>query len=146
MSADSTWSDDGQRREDVRVRICLPVELSARIISLADFRNTGRGGCVFSGHTITVSGGGFAVLHHEAVAIGTSFNVRLQMPDCPAPLTMKAKVVRCKLMSEGSDIPLFELGLCFTRIAESVRSRIVSHVFRVQRMAITENGRNEREE
>ena len=143
MNSESTPPDRVQRREDVRVRECLPVELSARVISLLLFRITGHEAGIISTKTITVSGGGFAILHHAAVPVGTSFNVKLHLPDCPSPLNMKAEVVRCELVNESGESPLFELGLVFTQMAEAVRSRIVSHVFRVQRFTTTESHREE---
>ncbi len=135
MIEDSTPPDDAQRREDVRICASLPVELSARVISLTQFKDRGHEASVLSCMTTSISGGGFSILHSEATRLGTSFNVSLWLPDEPRPLIMKAKVVRCDPV-EGSEVPLFELGLMFTRIAEAVRSRVVGYIFDAQRIAL----------
>jgi len=47
---------------------------------------------------------------------------------------LSAKVVRCNsLGGQGGD--LFEIGFAYARIAESVRSLIVSYVFKTQQAA-----------
>jgi PPOX class probable F420-dependent enzyme len=143
MSGDSVLPAGLQRRSDVRVRAHLPVELSARVVSLSLFRESGHGSAVFCSETDTISGGGFSIRCPTAIPIGVTFNVSLQLPDQPRPLTAKAKVVRCNaLEGEGSD-PHFEIGLTFVRIGEGSRSRIVSHVFKLQRMAQAERTPNE---
>ncbi len=142
MTGDFIQGAGIQRRADVRVRAHLPVQLSARVVSFSRFKDTGQYETVISSRTTSVSGGGFSLLHHSSVPVGTSFNVRLQLPDSPDPLTVKAKVVRCKEAEGERGNPMFEWGLAYMRIPEAVRSRIVSQVFRMQRKPMTEETRD----
>jgi len=142
MSEDSNLPSDAQRRSDVRVRARLPVELSPEVVPLPRFREAKDEVAAIESETVTISGGGFAFLHDHAVPVGTSFNVRLRLPGLPDPLTMRAKVVRCNVVEESRDSPVFELGLTYTRIAEAARAHIVSYVFRLQRATIASKSDN----
>jgi PPOX class probable F420-dependent enzyme len=146
MSKDSNLPSDTQRRSDVRVRARLPVELSPKVVPLSRFREVKHEATAISSETVTISGGGFAFLHDHAVPVGTSFNVRLRLPDLPQLLTMRAKVVRCSVVEAKGNNPIFELGLTYTRIAEAARSHIVSYVFKLQRSTMAKKSNNSRQE
>jgi len=133
MSEDSVRLVGKQRRSDVRVRARLSVELSPKVVSLPLAREAGHGASTISSETVTISGGGFALLHDHAIPVGASFDVRLRIPNLPDPLTMKAKVVRCSPVEGSQGHPVFELGLNYTRITEAARSHIVSYVFKLER-------------
>ncbi|HYK87326.1 MAG TPA: PilZ domain-containing protein [Acidobacteriota bacterium] len=146
MSRDSIQIAGLQRRSDVRVPARLPVRLSARVVSLSDFKDTGHSETIISSCTTTISGGGFSMVYHQAIPLGTSFNVQLQMPGTQRPLTMKAKVVRCSRVKGDTDSPEFELGLAFSRIAEAACARIVSYVFKIQQTTTAEETHKESKE
>jgi PPOX class probable F420-dependent enzyme len=143
MGGDTVQPAGSQRRSDVRVHAHLPVELSARVVSLSLFREEGHESAVLSCETDTLSGGGFSIRHTAEIPVGVTFDVNLHLPDQPLPLTAKAKVVRCNALVDEGPEPHFDVGLVFVRISEANRSRIVSHVFRLQRTAQAERTHNE---
>ncbi len=146
MNGNSSHSADIQRRADVRIQAHLPIQLSARVVSMSLFRDSGHEEAIISCETSTISGGGFSMVRHRAIPVGATFDVRLLLPGSPRPLTAKAKVVRCKAVAGGEEDPVFDLGFAFSRIPEAARSRIVSYVFKQQRLEMTPETQNKPEE
>lgn len=124
-----------QRRNDIRMQVIAPVELTAKVVGLARFKDTRTGSGHISTETLNICAGGFTIRHRLPIDVGTMFGARLDLPgeDCQ-PLTMSARVVRCSPLSEAEGQPtLFEWGLEFTRISEASRARIVRFIFGAQR-------------
>jgi len=119
-----------ERRDDVRIRAAVPLELREKVVSISEFR-AHSGGSSIHASTADISGGGFSIRHRSHLAIGFPFEVTLAIPDNNEPLTLAAKVVRCDRAPEiGSEE--FDIGFAFERMSESVRSRIVRFVFTAQ--------------
>ncbi len=123
-------------RGDARVPAQLPVQLSPRVVQMSLFKEASRGAPLLSCETVVISGGGFVVHLNQELPPGASFDVRLKLPEVQRPLTMKAKVVRCEHKERDDGNSVTEVELIYTHIAEAARSRIFSHVFKVQRAAV----------
>jgi c-di-GMP-binding flagellar brake protein YcgR len=122
-----------QRREDVRVRAHALVELMARVVGLARYKDIRNRSYNIKGETVTLSAGGFAIHHSATIATGTLFEAKLTLPG-ESKLTLNAQVVRCELVSAPDDQPpTFEVGFSFTRLPQAARARIVRFVFGLQR-------------
>jgi c-di-GMP-binding flagellar brake protein YcgR len=124
-----------ERREDVRVKTSVQVELNARVVPMVRLIHPRDRIPALSAETITLSGSGFAILSNSSIPIGALFNANLAIPGRPQPLPMSAKVVRCNRVAESHSGDLFEVGFVYARIAEAVRSQIVSYVFKTQQAA-----------
>jgi c-di-GMP-binding flagellar brake protein YcgR len=122
-----------QRREDVRVRTHAHIELMARVVGLARYKDIRNRSYNIKGDTVTLSAGGFAIHHSSAIAMGTLFEVKLALPG-ESKLTLSAQAVRCELVGEpDAQPPTFEVGFSFTRLPQAARARIVRFVFGLQR-------------
>lgn len=123
-----------QRRDDVRIRARAPVELAARVVGLARFKDARTRFHHIKSETVTISAGGFAIQSGSRIEVGTLFEVNLTLPGEKGSLGMSARVVRCSTMGDQeAQPPLFEVGFAFTRIPQAARTRIVRFVFGVQR-------------
>ncbi len=119
-----------ERRDNVRVRVSVSLELSEKVVSLASFRDQGEHRSLHT-QTEDLSGGGFAIRHSSFIPVGTLFEVQITLPDQRETLLVSAKVVRCNLATSfGRDE--FDVGFAFVHIPESIRSRIVRFVFACQ--------------
>jgi c-di-GMP-binding flagellar brake protein YcgR len=122
-----------QRREDVRIRAHVPVDLAARVVGLARYRDTRARTCHIRSETVTISAGGFAIYYPSAIAPGTLFEVKMKLPGEGGMLVMSAQCVRCDLLGDPETQPArFEAGFSFTRISQAARARIVRFVFGLQ--------------
>jgi c-di-GMP-binding flagellar brake protein YcgR len=119
-----------ERRDNVRVRASVRLELRERVVSLSDFRFHNERGPIQTS-TVDLSGGGFSIRHPTYLAIGLPFEATLSLPDKKGPLAIASKVVRCDRVPESVGEE-YEIGFAYERISESVRSRIVRFVFSAQ--------------
>jgi c-di-GMP-binding flagellar brake protein YcgR len=110
-----------QRREFVRVRTSIPVEL----IGVPDPSQESEVVLLIKTRTLDISGGGFAVFHKDAVPQGTIFETRFSLPGTPEDRREDAERNR-----------IYRLGLMFLDMPEGTRSRIVRFVFGVQKSAV----------
>ena len=124
-----------QRRDDVRIRALAPVELTARVVGLARYKDAHTRSHRIRSETTNISAGGFTIRHPGPIAVGAVFEVKLTMPgEDRQPLEMSARVVRCRPVTESDAQPsAYDVGLAFTRIPEAVRARVVRFVFGAQR-------------
>jgi c-di-GMP-binding flagellar brake protein YcgR len=120
-----------QRREFVRVRTSIPVELigvpdpsQETVVLLIKTR------------TLDISGGGFAVFHKDAIPQGTIFETRFSLPGTPEEFHLHSKLVRCDRREDAQRNRIYRLGLMFLDMPEGTRSRIVRFVFGVQKSAV----------
>jgi c-di-GMP-binding flagellar brake protein YcgR len=120
-----------QRREFVRVRTSIPVEL----IGVPDPAENTPVVLLIKTRTLDLSGGGFAVYHKDAVPSGTVFETRFSLPGTPDGFHLRAKLVRCERHEDAQRNRIHRLGLMFLDMPESTRSRIVRFVFGVQKSA-----------
>ncbi len=123
-----------QRREDVRVRVHVPVELAARVVGLARYKDARGRAHNIRGETVTLSAGGFAISHPLSIAPGTVFEVKMKLPGEDPELTVSAQVVRCDLLGKSGELAGgFEVGFSFNRISPTARARLVRFIFGLQR-------------
>jgi len=117
-----------ERRDNVRVSVPVPVELTEKVVSLSEYKALGEQHVI---RTVTgnISGGGFAIHHGTFIPVGTVFDVKMLLPDREDPISVIAKVVRCDASSEGGQ---YQLGFAYSQVSEKVRSRIVRFVFAAQ--------------
>ncbi len=120
-----------QRREFVRVRTSIPVEL----IGVPDPSQETKVVLLIKTRTLDLSGGGFAVHHKDAVPAGTIFETRFSLPGTPEEFHLHSKLVRCDRQEDAQRNRIYRLGLMFLDMPESTRSRIVRFVFGVQKSA-----------
>jgi len=124
------------RRSDVRVQALVRIELMAKVVRLAAFREARRQQRIRA-QTMNLSAGGFVIRYQAAVSVDTVFGVRLALPgERRQPIQVNAAVVRCLPLEGESGLPeSYELGFRFLRLSESARSRILRFIFAVQREA-----------
>ena len=127
-----------QRRQDVRIRVPAPVELTAKVVRLENFRVADSDTRHIRTVTQSLSAGGLSIEHHSPVLPGTLFEVKLTLPgEHRQPLSLSARVVRCAAMGDpGAEPTLFELGFAYTRISEAARARIARFVIGTQREGV----------
>jgi len=121
-----------QRREFVRVRTSVPVEL----IGVPDPSQETTVVLLIKTRTQDLSGGGFAVYHKDAVPTGTIFETRFSLPGTPEEFHLQSKLVRCDRREDAQRNRIYRLGLMFLDMPEGTRSRIVRFVFGVQKSAV----------
>jgi c-di-GMP-binding flagellar brake protein YcgR len=121
-----------QRREFVRVRTSIPVEL----IGVPDPSQETKVVLLIKTRTLDLSGGGFAVYHKDAVPPGTIFETKFSLPGTPEEFHLHSKLVRCERQEDEQRNRIHRLGLMFLDMPESTRSRIVRFVFGVQKSAV----------
>lgn len=124
-----------QRRDDVRVRTSIPVELVG-VPTTAEAAGAEPVVLLIKATTLDISGGGFAVCYRDAVPVGMIFEVKFKLPDSSDLFTTSAKVVRCTSGLDAQRNKIHRLGLMFMKMPESSRSRIVRYVFGVQKLSI----------
>jgi c-di-GMP-binding flagellar brake protein YcgR len=123
-----------QRRDDIRIRAHVSVELAARVVGLAFYKNAGGRKLNIKSETINLSAGGFSICQATPILEGTVFEVKLSLPGEASKIVTSAEVVRCVDCGEsGADSPRFDIGFNFTRIGQSARARIVRFIFGLQR-------------
>lgn len=122
-----------QRRENVRVRALLPVELIGEI----EQTNPDEDPQIIriKTNTLDISAGGFAIRHKDPIPMGAIFETKLSLPGSSEPIKVTAKVVRCGAQLDIQKIRVHQLGMMFVSISESLRSRIVRYVFGIQNTA-----------
>lgn len=117
-----------ERRDNVRVNVPVPVELTERVVSLSEYRSQGEQNVIRT-VTVNISGGGFAIHHGTFIPVGTVFDAKLFLPDREDPVSIVAKVVRYSDTPEGDQC---QIGFAYSQVSEKVRSRIVRFVFAAQ--------------
>lgn len=123
-----------QRREYVRISAMLPVEMAispeegdkAKNRLISSFRT----------NTIDVSGNGIAIHHKLAIPVKTLYDAKLTIPGQPPPLELQAMVVRCTAVQDAQQEWIHRIGFMFVSLAENQRSRLVRHIFDLQRKAM----------
>jgi len=121
-----------QRREFVRVRTSIPVEM----IGVPNPSQETTVVLLIKTRTLDLSGGGFAVYYKDAVPSGTVFETKFSLPGTPEEFHVHAKLVRCERREDAQRNRIHRLGLMFLDMPESTRSRIVRFVFGVQKSAV----------
>jgi c-di-GMP-binding flagellar brake protein YcgR len=121
-----------QRREYVRVRTSIPVEM----IGVPDPSQETTVVLLIKTKTLDLSGGGFAVHYKDAVPSGTVFETKFSLPGTPEEFRLRARLVRCERREDEQRNRIHRLGLMFLDMPESTRSRIVRFVFGVQKSAV----------
>jgi c-di-GMP-binding flagellar brake protein YcgR len=121
-----------QRREFVRVRTSIPVEM----VGTPDPSQESPVVLLIKTRTLDLSGGGFAVYYKDAVPSGTVFETRFSLPGTPEEFHLHAKLVRCERREDAQRNRIHRLGLMFLDMPESTRSRIVRFVFGIQKSAV----------
>jgi len=122
-----------QRREDVRIRAHAPVELYARVVGLALYKNI-RTHYNIKSETFSLSAGGFSIHHSAAIPEGTLFEVKIALPGDSAKIATNAQVANCRSQGEpGAQPAVYEIGFTFMRLGQSARARIVKFIFGLQR-------------
>lgn len=123
-----------QRREDVRIRVHVPVELVARVVGLARYKDVRARSHNLRAETVTLSAGGFTVYHSSTIPVGTLFEVKMNLPGENTKLIMSAQIVRCDPQGDTETLPSkFELAFSFNRISQATRARLVRFIFGLQR-------------
>ena len=121
-----------QRREYVRVRTSIPVEM----VGVPDPSQESTVVLLIKTRTLDLSGGGFAVYHKDALPSGTVFETKFSLPGTPDEFRVRARLVRCERREDEQRNRIHRLGLMFLDMPESTRSRIVRFVFGVQKSAV----------
>ena len=121
-----------QRREFVRVRTSIPVEL----IGVPDPSQKTIVVLLIKTQTLDISGGGFAVYYKDAVPAGTVFATKFSLPGTPEEFCLRVKLVRCDRREDAHRNRIHRLGLMFLDMPESLRVRIVRFVFAAQKSAV----------
>jgi c-di-GMP-binding flagellar brake protein YcgR len=122
-----------QWRNYVRVSVGVEVELNARIVRPAISEcNPIDGPISIATRTVNLSGGGFAILHSNALHEGLVFDVKLKIPESKEPLSLTAKVVRNRLLNAPTGEVVYEIGFAFVEITEVIRRPILCYVIRRQ--------------
>jgi c-di-GMP-binding flagellar brake protein YcgR len=125
-----------QRREYVRVISLVPVELSAVMTTPSNSEDSQPNVLSIRTNTVNISGGGIAIHHKSPVPLGIIFQLALTLPGHHEPLQLSARVVRNEAREDVNKNRFFLVGLQFLSIPERLRSRIVRHVFDVQKAAL----------
>ena len=124
-----------QRRDDIRIRALVSVELAPRVVKLAGFRDASTRLRRIRCDTVNISAGGFSIHYSSAIAIGTVFEVKLALPaKICQPMQLGACVVHCAPTEGLADAAAaFDVGFVFTRISEAARQHMVRFIFGIQR-------------
>ena len=102
-----------QRREFVRVRTSIPVEL----IGVPDPSQETKVVLLIKTRTLDLSGGGFAVHHKDAVPAGTIFDTRFSLPGTPEEFHLHSKLVRCERHEDAQRNRILSFGSHVSRHA-----------------------------
>jgi len=76
--------------------------------------------------TENVSGSGMLFKTQDPMQIGISMMLNIHLPDRINPIPCEARVVRADLMNHEENT--FEVGLAFTKIADSDKKELVSNL------------------
>jgi c-di-GMP-binding flagellar brake protein YcgR len=124
-----------QRRDDYRAPVAVSVDLAPRVVGLAGYKESRRRVNHIVSQTVDLSAGGLGIHHATPIAIGTIFEIRLDLSnESKQPLQMTGRVVRCEpvIVSPELESVLYDIGFVFSRISETARQRIVKFVFAAQ--------------
>jgi|SoiMethySBSTD1v2_1073268.scaffolds.fasta_scaffold1610989_1 c-di-GMP-binding flagellar brake protein YcgR len=125
-----------QRRENVRVRVRLPVELIGSVEPADSESSHSSVVLLIKGNTFDFSGGGLGLLHHQLVPLGSVLECRFSLPGNSEPFKIPVKVVRCAQELDAQRNRIFRVGLMFFGISERTRSRIIRYVFGIQNSVV----------
>lgn len=121
-----------QRRQFFRVKSLLPVEFFGELPKAND-DDPSPMIIAFKTHTFEISGSGLAIRHSSSIPSGTLLECRLILADENARLKILCKVVHSSRVGSPAQTSLHHIGMYFLSIREADRTRIVRHVFRVER-------------
>ncbi|MEW5975220.1 MAG: PilZ domain-containing protein [Acidobacteriota bacterium] len=126
-----------QRRDFVRVPAFLLVELyEPTKPDQPPSLEEGAPAPLLRTNTIDISGGGFAFHDRQPISVGTEFEVQMSLPNL-SPLRVMARCVRCEPRSDAKGNRIYRMGMMFTTIPESLRSKIVRYVFEAQKKVLS---------
>ncbi|MBM3791637.1 MAG: flagellar brake protein [Acidobacteria bacterium] len=119
-----------ERRGDIRVHAFLPVVLAEKVVSFSEFKQSHELAPIRT-TTTNLSAGGFTIRHDSPVAVGTLYDVSLELPLQTDPLVICARVAHCEPVVAAEE-SCYELGFSFVQMPERLRSGIVRYVFKSQ--------------
>lgn len=123
-----------QRREDIRIRAHVSIELAARVVGLSLYKNLGARNVNIKSQTISLSAGGFSIRHATPILEGTVFEAKFTLPGEDDKVVTSAQVIRCtESRGPGASDSAFDVGFTFTRLGQAARARIVRFIFALQR-------------
>jgi c-di-GMP-binding flagellar brake protein YcgR len=123
-----------QRRQFFRVKVALGVDLTASVVP--DIQGKPEGIAIIPAFTYDISGSGLAIRSETAYPVGALYDAKLELPDNHAPIKILARVVNTEPLVAADNKPIYHIGMFFVTIAESDRTRIVRHLFKVQMQQI----------
>jgi c-di-GMP-binding flagellar brake protein YcgR len=121
-----------QRRQFFRVKSLLPVEFYGEYPSFDDV-DADRKIIAIETHTYEISGSGLAIRNGTSIPAGTLLECRLHLAPENARMKILCKVVHSSSVRAPARESLYHVGMFFVSIRESDRTRIVRHVFTVER-------------
>ncbi len=121
-----------QRRQFFRVKSLLPVEFFGELPS-TDKNDPAPKIIAFRTQTYEISGSGLAVRHPSNIPAGTLLECKLVIATENAKMKILCKIVHSTRISVTSESNLYHVGMYFLSIREADRTRIVRHVFGVER-------------
>ena len=119
-----------QRRQFFRVKTILPVEFVGEYPS---FDRENPKTIAITTHTYEISGSGLAIRHRSSIPPGMLLECKLNVASEGARMKILCKVVHSSSVKALAQERLYHVGMFFVSIRESDRTRIVRHVFKVER-------------
>ncbi len=121
-----------QRRQFFRVKSILPVEFFGELPGV-DRDDPAPKIIAIQTHTHEISGSGLAIRHRCSIPAGTLLDTKLAVASENSKMKILCKVVHASQICAQTDSSLYHVGMFFLSIREADRTRIVRHVFRVER-------------
>ncbi len=121
-----------QRRQFFRVKSILPVEFFGELPKI-DENDPAPRIIAIKSHTFEISGSGLAIRHTSSIPSGSLLDCRLTLAAENARMKILCKVVHSSSVGAPAETNLYHIGMFFIAIREADRTRIVRHVFRVER-------------
>lgn len=126
-----------QRRSYFRIHTSVPVQLAGWVANTAN-GETREDALNLVTHTVDLGGAGMAICHTSTLPVGTIFNVKVTLQEHQAPLKLLARVVHSEALGNGSNIPIYHIGLDFLAVSESQRRFLVRHCFHEQQKLLSQ--------
>jgi len=121
-----------QRRQFFRVKSLLPAEFFGEYPSPnSDDREPKT--VALTTHSYEISGSGIAIRNRSSIPAGTLLECKLNLASEGARIKILCKVVHSSSVRGPAQENLYHVGMFFLSIRESDRTRIVRHVFNVER-------------
>jgi len=121
-----------QRRQFFRVKCLLPVEFLGEQPSL-DEDDSAPKIIALKTHTYEISGSGLAIRHSSSIPSGTMLDCKLSLAPENAKMKILCRVVHSSRINAHTQTGRYHVGMFFISIRDADRTRIVRHVFRVER-------------